>query len=1125
MADQGMDPAAFGLSPQSQTGGAEGVFPQPQQPGVLPQVPFQAGQGQPELTELARLVATAAQAAAQAAQAAAATSGATSSSSKDQKDLYKLIPKPPGFSPSDREQEVAQWRDWFWVFKQYLLVVDGSFEKDLEDLDKNVENEVDWDLLDDQEQKRGRFLYSLLSTLLSGRLLSLVRNVEHSNGLEALRQLLQNCQPKARNRTLSMLQSLMAYPAFNMKSSVMAQVMRLEEHFTQYERLGGKVGDEMKTAILLKSISGPLKVHLNLSLNEGSSYAKVREVIRAYDTATTKWSDATSIQYPLQPYPDTSGPAPMDIDRLQAEINRLKGQKGKDGKAKGKGKEPKGKGKGKDQKGKGKGQGKSEPWNSQKGGQKGQFQRDGEGGKGKKGKGAAVVCFNCNRPGHVAKECWRPPSSSTAVRQVGGSDGNSTASASGVAESVGPSASQVNQAAAVKRIAFAQPEDGQSAIFDLRPTSSSTSSGNVRMVKFFYIDEDEDKDNQLDVRKVKSSFEEEKVYLPTEEIKIIVDSGADCPLFPASMIGCGEEYYGPATSLQDAQGNKIPTLGQRSISVDLVDINGVKIELRDTVMFSHEVHQPILSYGRLMDAGWSICAETRCWKNGQYYVPVEMQNHSVVVQAKVRAISEVEPTGCVRAVQVELTEGLQNYVDNAFGWSREGSRWIGVHLSNTYQDPVYIPGLDVQVDWLRTILIKKDGKWIMVEYCEKVSEMMEADRFIAETPGRTAVVTFLTSGFEDVETMGFAHENWQELQDQQQELEDEIEPFLDIPEAMVEPEEDLELRAELGLEGIEGPGLDGDQHDPPPAVPQDLQEAAIVIGEVLPHELVVNGVTLSAISTLKNLRQACKFYEIGQSGSKQIVFRRLAQHQKYLELLAVQSAVAKGKAEGERNPVPQALVKPPTEQERELHELTHTPYQPWCESCLKHRARQDKHLRSGKSHSSGIPIISMDFAVTKKKEGLDPNPEGAADDRGALWLVLTCSQTGYLGVVPVQSKGQINYMTHEVLTYVQNLGNPEVGFYGDNEPTIRQILRTVITSRHALGLKTKIFSTKIRDSAGNAPVENSIQRIRQLACTLVEDVVQKTGMVFPCEHPIWSWAGKHASWCLNRFQVTRNTTP
>ena len=87
----------------------------------------------------------------------------------------------------------------------------------------------------------------------------------------------------------------------------------------------------------------------------------------------------------------------------------------------------------------------------------------------------------------------------------------------------------------------------------------------------------------------------------------------------------------------------------------------------------------------------------------------------------------------------------------------------------------------------------------------------------------------------------------------------------------------------------------------------------------------------------------------------------------------------------------------------------------------------------------------------------------------------------------MQSKSQRNYMTHEVLSFGQGLGHSEVGFYGDNEPTTRQILKTIITSRHALGLKTRIYTTKVKDSAANALVENSNQRIRQSACTLIED--------------------------------------
>ena len=304
------------------------------------------------MVELMRMMASATQAAANAA-TAAAQSNVQGGSMEKKKELYRLIPKPPVFCPENREQEVSLWRDWYWSLKQYLLVVDGKYETDLDGVEKADHEEVDWHLLDDDEQHRGRFVYSLLSTLLQGRLLSLVRGVEKSNGLEALRQLLQNCQPKARSRTMSMLQGIMSYPAFNMKASVMAQVVRLEEHFMQFEKLGGKLTDEMKAAVLLKCVTGPLKVHLNMAPDESSSYTKIREVIRSYDTATTRWTESNIAVFPLQATGDSTGVMPMEVDRV----------KGK-GKGKPKGKDSKGKAKGKDQKGKGKNNSKSGQWHS-----------------------------------------------------------------------------------------------------------------------------------------------------------------------------------------------------------------------------------------------------------------------------------------------------------------------------------------------------------------------------------------------------------------------------------------------------------------------------------------------------------------------------------------------------------------------------------------------------------------------------------------------------------------------------------------------------------------------------------------------------------------------------------------
>ena len=311
----------------------------------------------------------------------------------------------------------------------------------------------------------------------------------------------------------------------------------------------------------------------------------------------------------------------------------------------------------------------------------------------------------------------------------------------------------------------------------------------------------------------------------------------------------------------------------------------------------------------------------------------------------------------------------------------------------------------------------------MVEYCERVSEMVEPNRFIEETPGRTTVVTFLTDGFEDVETMGFGVEGGEERA-MLETLEREIQPMLDIPEDVQLEQQELELAPEVPAANGEVQGV-GDAEQLQLQVPHEGQ---IVVGEVLPHQTEVDGNVLTVASSLATLRAACGFYGVSRSGSNATCYRRLCQHQKTLELLSAQAAIAQTQGVVERHPNAQTLVKPPDPKQQELHELTHTPYEPWCTTCLKHRARPDPHRRTGEAHNTSIPIISMDFGVTKRKDGLDPQPEGGPDDKGTLWLVLTCSQIGYLGVVPIQGKGQINYMTHKVLSFVQSLGYAEVGF-------------------------------------------------------------------------------------------------
>ena len=62
--------------------------------------------------------------------------------------------------------------------------------------------------------------------------------------------------------------------------------------------------------------------------------------------------------------------------------------------------------------------------------------------------------------------------------------------------------------------------------------------------------------------------------------------------------------------------------------------------------------------------------------------------------------------------------------------------------------------------------------------------------------------------------------------------------------------------------------------------------------------------------------------------------------------------------------VQRALRDPgtPSKAEREEHELTHLPYRPWCDACVRGRAKDKMSLRLTEAYShSCVPRVRMDY--------------------------------------------------------------------------------------------------------------------------------------------------------------------
>ncbi len=197
-------------------------------------------------------------------------------------------------------------------------------------------NVVDTSAQSNAEMRRGSFLYGLLASLLKQRPLMVLKAVGEANGYEAYRQLIASSEPHSKNRSMSLLNLIMNWPSFTSKSSLLSQIMKLENAFAEYERLGTALAEEIRSAVLMRCLTGQLKVWLQLQINETATYLQLRELIVSYERNTSKWTE--SMVLGADAVVDSS--APMEVDRIQ---QKGKG-KGKDGKRKGyKGKDGKGK--------------------------------------------------------------------------------------------------------------------------------------------------------------------------------------------------------------------------------------------------------------------------------------------------------------------------------------------------------------------------------------------------------------------------------------------------------------------------------------------------------------------------------------------------------------------------------------------------------------------------------------------------------------------------------------------------------------------------------------------------------------------------------------------------------------
>ena len=84
------------------------------------------------------------------------------------------------------------------------------YVSDIVDLRKNPTAVVDDSVQSSEEQKRSIFMYGLMAALLKDRPLLMLKAVKNFNGYEGYRQLVLSNEPKSQNRSMSLLNVIVA---------------------------------------------------------------------------------------------------------------------------------------------------------------------------------------------------------------------------------------------------------------------------------------------------------------------------------------------------------------------------------------------------------------------------------------------------------------------------------------------------------------------------------------------------------------------------------------------------------------------------------------------------------------------------------------------------------------------------------------------------------------------------------------------------------------------------------------------------------------------------------------------------------------------------------------------------
>ena len=273
----------------------------------------------PEAVHMMQVAAQAAQAASEAAAALKQFVERDNNDRQKFSEASKVVKMPEAFGTEDHEADARNWRDFLLNFKSWLFYADKSFEHGLSNVESNPKNVLSLAAMNEDSKSKALQLYAILTGLLKGKPLRLLRQQDDRNGLEVYRQLVQMFTPQSKTRALSVLQAFMQFPVFTKDKTLSEQILGLERLRSEYTRCSGQdLSDDLCLSVLVRCLPSQLRQHVQLQMQDSHTFQDIKNYALSYELTTSTWTTSkVHTELGVIPAPiSAGGPAPMEVDAL-----------------------------------------------------------------------------------------------------------------------------------------------------------------------------------------------------------------------------------------------------------------------------------------------------------------------------------------------------------------------------------------------------------------------------------------------------------------------------------------------------------------------------------------------------------------------------------------------------------------------------------------------------------------------------------------------------------------------------------------------------------------------------------------------------------------------------------------